>query len=267
MALYLADHPPKVPQYRPVRRASVTGAIVVHTAENTPDADGIDDGAEGVAHWISVRPDQASYHTVVDSNTIVRIVPYEAEAFHESTGGNRFSLGLSIATRADRWDGLPPAWVEGALRNAAREATSMARWVKAARGIEVPAVHITAADYRAGKPGFVGHGELDPSRRTDPGARFPWGRFLTYFAQEMGATTPQTKEEPAVAEPAWDLTRFSAVMAEVRELYSTHRGPKGDNRSEIDAWGRDLAAKLARGEDVRPTLNFIQSALAAEPRS
>lgn len=182
----MEDHPPARSQYRNPRRAAVTGAIVAHTAEFSADTTLPDGGAEAVAAFISKRTDAAgSYHSVIDSDTIVRVGRYEWEMFHEGTGGNRWSLGLSFAVRAAQWPTLPAGWVDDVLRLGAVEAASMARWVKSTVGVVVPARHITAAEYRAGRPGFIGHGELDPTRRTDPGSAFPWGRFLELFADQM----------------------------------------------------------------------------------
>ncbi len=114
--IFLEDNPPARTQFRRTRRAAVTGAIVVHTAENTTDTTLPDSGAEAVARFISRRTDAAgSYHTVVDSDSIVDVGRYEWEMFHEGTGGNRWSLGLSFACQASQWTTLPDRWVDGAL--------------------------------------------------------------------------------------------------------------------------------------------------------
>ncbi|MCP3990523.1 MAG: hypothetical protein GY724_15705 [Actinomycetia bacterium] len=189
--IYLEDHPPARTQFRTTRRAAVTGAIVVHTAENTTDTSLPDGGAEGVARFISIRTDAAgSYHTVVDSDSVVDVGRYEWEMFHEGTGGNRWSLGLAFACEAAEWPNLPETWVGPALRNAALEAATMAAWVKSTVGVTVPAKRITATQYRNGEPGFIGHGDLDPGRRSDPGAEFPWNRFLDQYVLYAGGDLP-----------------------------------------------------------------------------
>lgn len=189
--VWLEQHPPARSQFRVQRRAAVTGAIVVHTAENVTDTVLPDGGAESVARFISNRVDAAgSYHSVVDSDSIVRVGRYEWEMFHEGTGGNRWSLGLSFACRAEQWGRLPAGWTSPAIRNGAREAASMAAWVRAVTGIVVPAQRITPAEYKSGRPGFVGHGELDPGRRVDPGTGFPWTEFLEFFGVERGEDMP-----------------------------------------------------------------------------
>lgn len=189
--VYLEEHPPARTQYRSVRRSPVTGAIVVHTAENITDTDPPDGGAEAVARFISTRTDApGSYHTVVDSDTIVDVGRYEWEMFHEGTGGNRWSLGLSFACQAASWSRLPRAWVTGAIRNGGLEAATMAAWVKSTVGVTVPAKRITPTQYRNGEPGFISHAELDPGRRTDPGADFPWDDFLAQYVLYAGGEVP-----------------------------------------------------------------------------
>lgn len=198
--LYLADHPPAIRQFRTNRRAEVAGSIVVHTAENHPDLTLPDHGAEGVARFISRRTDTAgSYHTVVDSDSAVRLGSYSWEMFGEGTGGNRWALHLSFACQADQWPNLPGSWVSGAITNGASAARDMAEWVKESRGITIPAKRITAAQYRAGAPGFIGHAEVDPRRRSDPGAGFPWETFLDAYTTGTppGGTEMVLKDEVA----------------------------------------------------------------------
>ncbi len=192
MTIYLEENPPAISQFRTQRRAEPTGAIVVHTAENATDVVLPDTGAESVARYISTRTTFGSYHSVVDADSIVNVGRYAWEMFHEGSGGNRWSLGLSFACQAAQWLTLPADWIEGAIRNGATEAAQMAAWIVATTGVSVPARRITPAEYRAGQPGFITHAELDPGRRSDPGHHFPWDRFLALFASltNQGSTPP-----------------------------------------------------------------------------
>ena len=187
MSIYLEDNPPARSQWRSPRRAEVTGAIVVHTAESQTDVSPPDSGAENVASFISRRSDPGSYHSIVDSDTTVHLGRYLWEMFGEGTGGNRWALHLSFACQAHQWPTLPISWVQGAIEQGAREAAAMAHWVHAETGVVVPPRTITRDEYRAGKPGFIAHGTVDPGRRSDPGAQFPWDVFLDRYSELLDA--------------------------------------------------------------------------------
>lgn len=262
---YLEDHPPARSQYRQPRRARLTGAIVLHDAENATDLDGADTGAEAVARFISTRTDAAgSYHTVVDRDSIVRLVPYDWEAFGEGTGGNPWALHLSLAYGSKR---MPTeVWWAGAIRNAVIEARAMAAHVKNATGITIPARRITAAEYRAGSPGFIPHADLDPRRRTDP-VGFPWDPFLSLYANG-DATMPAENPYPAATHEALDLLAEHAGYVGDRKwfgplaLEALHRLK---NRAELlasaDAALRD---RLAAAEANREACEAEAAALRAE---
>jgi Putative peptidoglycan binding domain/N-acetylmuramoyl-L-alanine amidase len=187
---WLNDHPPESPQFRHPRRERESGTVVVHTAENTPDYVAFDGGAEAVANFIRTRNDPGSYHDLVDSDSGIWLVDYGDEAFHDATGSNRWSVGISVATRADVWGLAPAAWRAGAIHQLAYVASRYARRLRAMRGITIPARRITRAQSEARAPGFISHAERDPARRRDPGALFPWHDFLTKFAVMLGQPTP-----------------------------------------------------------------------------
>jgi hypothetical protein len=213
---YLQDNPPGRSQFRLPRRADATGAIVVHTAEN--GGRGAAGSAEAVAEFIQRRTGPGSYHTIADESKWIHLAPYEAEAFGEGTGGNRWALHLSFACRTVDWAMMPDDRTKRLLDQGARAAADMARWVKAEHGITVPARLITAAEYQAGQPGFISHAALDPTRRSDPGIGFPWARFLALFAYAYHMETPTmtTTEKP-----------FAAQVNEALQLLTEHAGYTG----------------------------------------
>lgn len=189
---WLNDNPPARSQFRHPRREQVSGVFAVHTAENAPDYVAFDGGAEAVARFIRDRSTPGSYHRLADSDSVIELVELGDEAFHDGTGTNPHSIGLSVATRADVWPLAPADWRAGAVANLAGAAAEAAAYVKAKRGIVVPARRITADQARARVPGFVTHAELDPGRRTDPGAGFPWAAFLAAYAR----LNPDLEEDP-----------------------------------------------------------------------
>jgi hypothetical protein len=224
---YLVANPPRRSQYRTPRRARLTGAIALHTAENVMDTVGPDTGAENVARFIVNRTDPGSYHEIADSDSRIQLVDYDHEAYHDGTGGNRYSLGQSFACRTSDWRKMSAARRSAFIENGAIGSALMAAHVHKRTGIVVPAARITAAQYRAGAAGFVTHGELDPPRRSDPGADFPWAEFLPRFTHHrdrlLGFTRPPAPPTPEDD----DMTPEQAQMLrEIHEQLTVSRDDK-----------------------------------------
>lgn len=196
---WLVTHPPARSQYRHPRRGEPSGVVAVHTAENTPDYVAFDGGAEAVANFIRNRDTPGSYCDLVDSDSCMHLVRYMDEAFHDGTGTNSHSYGLSVATRADVWPLAPQAWRDGAIEQAAQAAARYASWLHARSGIVIPGERINAAQARVRRPGFVTHAELDPTRRSDPGQHFPWDQFLARYTDIMEDDMPIDYEALAEA--------------------------------------------------------------------
>lgn len=206
---YLLDHPPASPQFRRPRREKPSGVVVVHSAENVPDINPPDTGAEQVAGFIARRSDPGSYHDLVDSDSIVQLVPYDAEAFHDATGSNRHAYSVSGAFRVSTWGDMPQSWRNAVVRNMAIAARGYAAWLEGNYGIVIPARRISREESEARIPGFISHAERDPANRTDPGPEFPWDQFLAEFAGE------QQEEEALDANQAAQL---SAVYESINTL-------------------------------------------------
>lgn len=202
----LLDRPQARKQYGIPRRGNTrpSGTMVVHTAENAPDLDGPDSGAENVAAWLLRRTDAGSYHSLVDSDSIVLLAPTHAETWHE-TSTNRWAVGISAAVRAAGWADIPTERRHAIVRNLALAAAQHARVLRDQYGVTVPAVRITRAQALARVPGFIGHGEIDTGRRSDPGASFDWTLFLSAYAEAMALPAPPPGPAPSPAAPASGL--------------------------------------------------------------
>ncbi len=246
--VYLREHPNRTyQQYRTPRRERLSGVIVIHTAENAPDHVAFDGGAEAVASWISRRPDPGSYHILADSDSTIRMVRFDDEAFHDATsGGNRHEIGLSVATRADVWPLAPKVWRDGATERLAQAAAEAARHVKTKTGVVVPARRITRAESEARKPGFISHGERDPARRSDPGKAFPWEAFLARYSQLMGGAKPP-QPAPKPRPPSGGVVAPSGSPA-------LRLGSKGTRVAELQvALNYGIGARLAGDASFGPS--------------
>lgn len=214
MTAYLIENPPHVRQFRD-RRAPYTGCTVVHTAENTPDWVNHDAGAEAVARFIQGRSDPGCYHWLVDSDSIINMVPLWLATYGDGTGSNEFAVHISAATQAAKWNQAPAEWRQETVRNMAAAAARTARWAKSKHGIIIPARRITKAESDNGKAGFISHAERDPARRTDPGKDFPWGMFFHEFEEIMDPRKP-TPRITAVFEAGSEEERRRALRRVMR---------------------------------------------------
>lgn len=149
--------------------------IVLHVTAGLEDFVPPDRGAENVVKYGQGNSRPASWHGIVDSDSIIDCLPDSYTAFH-CIGLNAPSLGLEIANANARWKGKPADWVANTIANAAE--WSRPRVAK----YDLPIRLSSAAEVRravaARRPfGFTYHSKMDPSRRIDPGADFPWDRF------------------------------------------------------------------------------------------
>lgn len=186
---YLLDNANTNPQYAYPRRggARFSGTIIVHTAECAMDLIGVDSSAENCANFIRTRSDWGSYHRLVDSDSIINMLPFDYEAWQD-TETNNWAVGISAAVMAGQWVNIPEARRDAIYRNLARAGAEAVRFANA-RGIHVPIRRISGAEARARVPGFCAHGDSG-LYRSDPGQQFDWTKFLNYVAQELGAATP-----------------------------------------------------------------------------
>lgn len=87
-----------------------------------------------------------------------------------------------------------------------------------ATGTVIPARRITEKQARGKVPGFISHGELDPGRRSDPGAHYPWVAFLARYAEltrDLG-TTPDGAFNPDDKEDFLNMAEISETR--LREI-------------------------------------------------
>lgn len=189
---YLLNYNPGTPQYTFPRRGAnkLSGTAIVHTAECAADNIGEDTSAEGCANMIANRSDYGSYHRLVDSDSIINMLPWEYEAWQDSETNN-WAVGISAALRTSDWLTMPQDRADSVYRNMARCAADFVSHMKVNYGIEVPLRRISGAEARARVPGFCAHGDSGIAR-SDPGANFDWDRFFRYTREILTGTLTET---------------------------------------------------------------------------
>ena len=226
--------------------------IVVHTAESTPSGS----SARSVGEWQSRAPVPSSYHVLCDSTTTLRTVRDDHTAFH-AAGFNSISLGISWATRASLW-GTYPDWDGRAL---ARSAEVCRRWQNL---YDIPAVWLTRPQVQAGARGFVRHSTLDPARRSDPGLKFPAGRFFALL--DDGDDMPLSDSD---IERIWSYryrdVRQDNVLFWARSHASTARNEVRALRAEVQELAKQAGVDEGRlASAVAAALEVNLDDLAAE---
>ncbi|MEM7275247.1 MAG: N-acetylmuramoyl-L-alanine amidase, partial [Actinomycetota bacterium] len=184
--IYLEQNRPRRSQFLVGRREPIRSVIVVHTAESGTDRFGSDPRAENVARFIRDRSDAGSYHLIGDADSIVQLVRFENEAFQDGSGSNPWAIGISLAMNAADWPRLSSSRRTQFTDTAAQMASIAARWLSD-RGLPVPEARLLtkAESERANASGFISHARRDPTRRSDPGASFPWSAFFRTYQQYL----------------------------------------------------------------------------------
>jgi hypothetical protein len=241
-------------------------AVTIHTAENITDEIGDDLGAEAIARYFATSDRPASYHTVVDSDSTVPLLPAGLDgtvvhtAFH-AVGANSWSLGASIAMRADSWPTVSSAWAARALNRLVNVVAAWcARW-------DIPPVRITMADAQAGARGILGHVDVDPGSRSDPGAAFPWERFLVLVKAQLELGPSNTGDDPLTdADKKWISDQLAEQRAWLQGQLNAVSGTVTTNAAYLGQWMQGLAGEhaqiLARLDGAAPSADDLVLAAA-----
>lgn len=145
--------------HRSARKAPIS-CVVIHTTES--------DNAAGTLAWFQKPESRVSAHVVIaQDGSIHRCVSDDSAAWHAGASSlhgksnvNHFSLGVEIVGRAEQTS-FPPAQLHAA-----------ARWVgEKCREYGVPLNRV------------VGHVDIAPGRKTDPGEAWPWREFMLWVSE------------------------------------------------------------------------------------
>lgn len=250
---YLLDHPnPHGEHFYRTRKRPVL-AIVVHITAGLEDLQGADTSAERTAAYAASTDRSVSWHSGSDSDSFLRLLPDTYTAWH-ATAYNSSTYGHEISKRDITWADEPDEWVARTLVNAAAALRPVATeyGVPARRATRAELDRAIAEYDRTGvaKPvGFVAHADLDPTRRSDPGADFPWQTFLgllddtTTEGEDVdvaAALRTVLNEGTAQGFKTWAatskgvVTKVNTLVNEVRGGFSSVRQDVAEVKAAVD---------------------------------
>ncbi len=163
--------------------------------------------AEGAVSWLTNRVSQASAHLVIDRNgEITQLVPFDRIAWHAGAsawegryGLNRYSLGIELVNagrlvrQSDHWR----AWY-GTLYDSDEVVEAVHKNDRRLYGWQVfPQIQVEAAlavsqilVSHYGIKDIVGHDDISPRRKWDPGPVFPMESFRSRIVGRAESAPP-----------------------------------------------------------------------------
>lgn len=149
--------------------------VVIHDMEFPEHVD----SAEVIAHDFATRPaaEKASAHLCID-NSIIQCVKDNNVAF-AAPGSNNDGIQLELAGYGRQ---SQEEWLD--LYGIALIALAADATAQYCLKYNLPPLHLTDAQLRAGQKGIVGHDQVTRvyhgSDHTDPGPNFPWVYFINH---------------------------------------------------------------------------------------
>ena len=177
-------------------RARPVSALVLHYT-GMPDA-------AGAIQWLTTPESKVSAHYLVaEDGQIVRMVPEDKRAWHAGVSSwrgesdlNSRSVGIEIVNPGHEWGYRPfPEPQVSAL---------------------IPLVADIVERHGIEPRNVVGHADIAPTRKQDPGELFPWDRLA-----RVGLAVPTPAR--ATADPGWTEPGF--LLALNRWGYDVTNGP------------------------------------------
>lgn len=159
--------------------------VVIHDMEFYERAD----SAEVIARDFATRGEsnKASAHICVDNNSVVQCVR-DSQIAYAAPGANHDGIQVELAGYGKQ---TRQEWLDYyGIALLALGSDAVAQYcIK----YGLPAVHLTNAQLKAGKPGIVGHYQVSEvykkSNHTDPGKFFPWDYFVQSVQNFITART------------------------------------------------------------------------------
>lgn len=165
---------------------------------------------------------QVSAHYLIlnhDDNKIYNLVPESERAWHAGNGGfagrtilNDTSIGIEIVN-----SGIKPEYRD-ALKNGTLEYHPYNHYV-AFDELQIKKVaqlvQDLAARYKISPKNIIGHADMAPSRKIDPGAKFPWQRLYTEYG--IGAWYDEFDKQFFMHQDAFAAATIPEIKQEFRD--------------------------------------------------
>jgi N-acetyl-anhydromuramyl-L-alanine amidase AmpD len=195
---------------------ATTRVIIIHATDNATA------NADQEAAYAARRSDETSAHYYVDANKIVQALPIGNIAWGALWHGNQISIQYELCGQSNR---LTDAVIRRAATQVARDTLRY----------NIPIRRLSGAQVAAGERGIVGHDGItvafpqDGGNHTDPGASFPWDRFIAMVKAAANPTPvppiPPTPSAKTVTVAAWPKT--PSTMWQVAEAaYGAGQGKR-----------------------------------------
>lgn len=243
MSFYLLDRPTAGRNFYTTRRQPVL-AVVVHVTAGLQGApQGADSSAEKTARYAATTSRAVSWHSGSDSDSHLQLLPDSYTAFH-CKGYNSATIGHEISKRDTSWHDEDLGWTARALRQAADCLRPRVRNIPLRRASRA---ELDRAIASGGPPvGFVAHSDLDPSRRSDPGADFPWAAFLTLLGTPPPVPDAPSEERDVRLPPTLRMGDRGKPVKKLQNLLRTN----GHKVDDDGAFGPATRAALVRHQDA-----------------
>jgi N-acetylmuramoyl-L-alanine amidase len=163
--------------YRRGPRRSAAIWVVLHATHGAEGRSKAEDGAHEHA-TLSDDAKKRSTHVFVDTDSIVQCVPWESEAYHCGSHGNRYGEGVELCGSADQ---TREQWLDALSLPMLELAALLVRW--RCEQLRIPMQFRSATQLRVLMPGITTHAEITkafPKETThpDPGTWFPINDFI-----------------------------------------------------------------------------------------
>jgi len=177
----------------------------------------------------------SSHYVVLEDGTVLRLVPEERRAWHAGvsawrgrTGLNANSIGIEIVNPGHEWGPLPypDAQIEAVIR---LSQGILGRWPIDPWGV-------------------VGHSDIAPDRKQDPGEWFPWAQL----AQAGIGVWPKASDE---ADPGW----LGALLAEIGYFVEANAGRQLAPHPVVAAFQRRFRVSRIDGVADRQTAGLART--------